>query len=277
MRKIKEFDIDNPAHRHELANQTGIRVKGPIPRYILNQATVIISNYLGEEDDLPDQPCPDLQKSIDALICLTNAISGEGLNRLLAIGRERASESMTDQGLAKSLQPVLTEAVKGKDGRYRLNARNAVKVKWHLRENGVLWAAPGGTTRDRGLRHDVQTGAVRLAIGGNYHLVGLAMQTDEEDKKVKSIEIVEIDAPQIEFRKQALKGVIRKQPDKKIAITTYHALTIGGLARVAEVLPPGFQRGEFRDPERILHQAKCMLWGLEREGVRATGGFMDEG
>ena len=47
----ESFSINNPSHRRELAEGTGIRLVGSLPEGVFNKATVALSNYIGQEGD----------------------------------------------------------------------------------------------------------------------------------------------------------------------------------------------------------------------------------
>lgn len=165
----ESLTIDNPLHRLELAENTGIRFIGRLPDVVFNEATVALSNYIGQEGD--ENTSPFLDQSIQGLVYFAYFVSQYSTeNRVLAIARNNTLENLRDQELAKAIEPALISAVKeGRD--YTVGKFGLLRIDRHLRKNRVLVAAPSATTRDRGIRYDLRTGVVRLVVEKQYNLM----------------------------------------------------------------------------------------------------------
>jgi len=271
MRK-ERLTINNPSHRRELAENTGIRCIGSLPKGVFNEATVALSNYIGQEGD--ENTPPFLDPSIEGLVYfayLASQYSTE--NRVLAIARKNTIESLRDQELAKAVEPALISAVKEGRG-YTVGRLGLLKIDRHLRKNRVLVVAPATTTRDRGIRYDLRTGVVRFAVEKQHNLIALAMRTSEdldEELRVEAVSASQIPVPSIRCEYEGRRD---KRLERRLRREANYAIALWTMAEVASLLPDGSQRGEIVDPEAIKQRAVYILRGLSSEGLYATGGFM---
>ena len=171
-------------------------------------------------------------------------------NRVLGIARNNTYESLRDKELAKAVEPVLISAVK--EGRnYSIGREDLIKIDRHLRKDYVLALAPSATTRDRGIRYDLRTGVVRIAVERNYNLIALAMRTGEgpgEELKVEAISASQIPVPSIKYEHE---GGVDKKLERGLRREVNYAIALWTMAEVASLLPIGVQRGEFVEPDVI--------------------------
>ena len=202
--------INNPFHRRELADNTRIQFIGKLPDGVFNEATVTLSNYIGQEGD--ENTRPFLDPSIQGLVYFAYFASQYSTeNRVLAIARNNTLKNLRDQDLAKAIEPALISAVK--EGRnYTVGELGLRRIDRHLRKNRVLVAAPSATTRDRGIRYDLRTGMVRLVVERQYNLIALAMRTSEEpdeELRIGTVSASQIPLPlliNLPARKVELRG-----------------------------------------------------------------------
>ncbi len=268
----ESLSINNPSHRRELAENTGIRLVGSLPEGVFNKATVALSNYIGQEGD--ENTPPFLDPTIQGLVYFAYLASRHSAeNRVLGIARNNTLESLRDQELAKAVEPVLISAVK--EGRnYSIGREDLMTIDRHLKKDRVLALAPSATTRDRGIRYDLRTGVVRVAVEKHYNLMALAMRTGErpgEELKVEALSASQIPVPSIKFEHE---GRIDKKLERGLRREAIYAIALWTMAEVASLLPGGIQRGEFVEPDAIKQRAVYILRGLSSEGLFATGGFM---
>lgn len=263
-------DIDDPGFRYDLAMETGIKLAEPIPESLFNSPVVAVGNYLSRNEN---PSSPDLTPTLNGLLALAYEMSiHEKKNRVWAIAREGVFDFVEQQSLFFALQPAII-FVKWKDRKYKLGLKDGLRTRRHLglKRKGVLWMAPGYTTRSDGLVLNVRTGSVLLARKSGSKLVVLAMETKGEgdERMVNQIHVAEIPIPGIICD---IKGgeAIRLQRAANRAITRY------ALAFTASLLPEHNNKGEYEDPDEFMQEARYQLLGIRHDGLIASGGFLNE-
>lgn len=259
-------EIDTPYTRFTLAAHTHIKGHDPIPSAFFEHSVVVIGNYIGLEHGPHGQPW--LNPTVEGLAYLTHMLSiSNAKNRVLAIARNQLLTSLPD-GYA-ALKEALIPAIK-QNGEYHLGIRENFRIHRHLRNNGVLWVAPGGSTDHDGLVLNLRTGSIRYAREHGSHLALLAMETEGTgaERIVTYLHVDHVPLPNVIFRH-------KKDQTKKLLRQINLAIGRYALARTAALLPADHPRGEYTDPDTEMALATAALRGMIHFGVEVTGGFLE--
>lgn len=264
---IERLDINRSDQREKLAQETEVRLIGSIPENFFHNAAVLVGNYIGEEEG------PFLRPTVDGVVYCAYQLSTharDGHNRLLAFTRSNLLATLPEL-YAKSIEPALVRVDKNRDGDYDLSMMQGIRVTRHLRRGGVVWIAPAATTRNDGFLLDIRTGSIRFARENKSSLGVLALETTGEglNRRVNAIHIAEVSMPEINCLLKGDSGIALKREAN-------YAIGIFSMAQAASLLPGDQNKGEYKDYIGIQERARFILWGLERKGLLATGGFLDE-
>lgn len=275
---VTKIDIDLGDDREKLAQTTGISsASSDIPLCLQNTdtTTFTIGNYIGWEDDGDGRP--NLLPTVSSLIYYSYLTSPPNqANRLLALAREGALERC-EEVVKKALQQAIIQADKDANGQYTLNRRQTYKVRKSISQHSIIWGAPAQTTDQNGLTRAVKTGLVHFARKYDTNLSVLAIELSQdklEEKIPEALHLQEINLPSVVYEPSTNQGAQHEKGLNKIA---NEAITIYSLALIASLLPEN-QRGEYekRCPFVEMQIQQFVLFGLQKEGLYVSGGFLDE-
>lgn len=261
--------IDDPDTRAKLAEQSG--VVDIIGAGILNRTdtigVIVGGNYVANNGSAEE---PDMLPTAQALEALTQAVSGNGPNRILVVARESV---LHNPPLGhEAIRPAIIPARKkeGSYNTYEVLGEGMKRAIQHLYEGGILWLSPAATTEKDGLIFDINAGAVHLAGKYGFHFTTLAVIYDDtpKGKIVRKLYLEEIPLPSLPKKAETEEEKALIQ-EAEIYMTRY------ALAVVASHLPETQEHGEYKNFTEIQADMKRKLVALRDRGLAIEGVFLD--